>query len=234
MTHHCNFQIALLTAICVLGIACSDAPTDSLAELTGPQLAKGGNKGPPAGDPSITATFADGEGDNITSDGRGSYVDGVCNVGATFNLEDARLYLKGGVKRKDQATCGDPRRFLVDFTDRVPGSPLSPQDGNVGVEGSFMNVDHVEMVTEADGLVSRTATFHTPGCGLGLKFNSTQSTTDFPVNDVGVKQNPDGTWTVKTQPFPNDVAVCIPSEQGEERRYYHMPFSLTISLKDGG
>ena len=93
-----------------------------------------------------------------------------------------------------------------------------------------MIVDQVEMVTE-NGTARRTAQFQMLGCGMGLRFNSTESTTDFPVNDVDVKQNPDGSWTVKTRPSPYDVAVCVPGMPGQERSYYHMPFEITVTLK---
>ncbi len=237
--HYSHSQMALLTAICMLGIACTEGPTDSAAELTGPQLAKGGNKGPPAGDPSITVTFADGAGDNIRSDKhatfRNVYEDGVCNVDATFNLEDARLNLKGRIKKKDEAICGDQRFISVAFTDLVVGSPAGSQDGNT-VQGSFMNIDHVETVTEMDETVKRTATFHMPGCAHGLRFDPSESEADgIQVSDLDVTKNPNGTWTVATRPSPNNVAVCIPEEekaQAGPRSYYHMPFKITVTLNN--
>ncbi len=225
----------LIAVTAFLAAACTDGPPTSVTDASAPNFSHkpghnpggGGGGKPGSGDPPITVTFSDNETDNISSDGRGTYADG-CNVSAKFNLEDAILNLKGRIKKQDQASCGDPRRILVDFTDRVSGSPPSPQDGTDGMEGTFMNVDHVEMVT---GTESSTATFHVPGCGMGLRFNSTEQVSEeFPVNDVEVTQNSDGTWTVKTLPG-EDVAVCVPSVQGEERRYYHMPFSLTVALE---
>jgi hypothetical protein len=217
--------MALLATICFLGIACTEAPMDP-GELAGPEFAKGG-KGKPTGDPPINVTFQDSDGDNIRSDGLGIYEDGVCNVDATFNLNDARLNLKGRIKKKDQATCGGPRFIEIAFTDRVVGSPPGGQDGNV-VQGRFMNVDGVENVT--GGPVQKHAIFHMPGCALGLNFNPDR---DPDSNKVNVTKNPDGTWTVATQPSPNDVAVCIPEEQNPDRQrsYYHMPFSITVTLK---
>jgi hypothetical protein len=200
----------------------------------GAELFKVKLKGRPNFGPAIEIQFDDGTGNNIRSDGRGIYVDRECGVSATLNLEDARLDPDAAkIHPKEKGTCGsrDPRKILVDFADLVPNSPPSGQDGNV-VEGTFMIVDQVEMVTEGDGTVRRKAQFQMPGCGMGLRFNSAETeSTDFPVNDVDVKQNPDGTWTVKTQPPPDDVAVCVPSVQGEERRYYHMPFSVTVRLR---
>ncbi len=53
-------------------------------------------------------------------------------------------------------------------------------------------------------------------------------------SSVDVTKNADGTWTVATQPFPDNVAVCIPDEDRANpppRSYYHMSFSITITLK---
>jgi hypothetical protein len=220
----------VLIAAMGIALACSDEPTDSPAELTGPQLAKGGKKGPPpSGDKPITVAYGDNTGDNIRSDGRGTYEDG-CNVSARFNLNDAILNLKGKIKRKDQEACGDPRFISVAFTNSVQGSPAGNQDGNT-VQGSFMNVDSVETVTEADGTVDRSAIFHLPGCALGLKFSPGEAEQPFYANHVQVTKNPDGTWTVATKPDPNDVAVCVPSTPGRVKSYYHMPFRITVELK---
>ncbi len=41
MMHYSHSQMALLTAICMFGIACTEGPTDSAAEVTGPEIAKG-------------------------------------------------------------------------------------------------------------------------------------------------------------------------------------------------
>ena len=225
---------ALLATVGFLAIACSDSPTDSPAELTGPQLAKGGNKGkPPSGDKPITFEFENGFGDNIRSDGGGIYETG-CNVLANFNSSsnDAILNLKGRVKKKDQEACGDPRFISVAFTDRARASDgtLSPpnaggQDGQT-VQHRFMNVDKVEIT---EGMVSRTAIVGFFGCAIGLRFDPASAEPPFTANTVNVTNNGDGTWTVKTQPFPNDVAVCVPSTQGAEKSYYHMPFSLTVT-----
>ncbi len=226
MMHYSRSQMALLTAICMLGIACTEGPTGSAAGLTGPEFAKGG-KGKPAGDPPITITFANRTGDKITSDVGGSYVDGECNVDATFNIDDARLFLGGRIKKKEQETCGDPRRVMVAFTDPVDGSQ---PDGTVGA--SFFKVNEVEQVTVALGTVGRTAVIGGAGCAHQLKFNPNQ---DSKSNDVEVTKHANGTWTVATRPYPNNVAVCIPDEDRANpppRSYYHMPFSITVTLNN--
>lgn len=227
--------IALLATICSLGIACNDAPTDPTAELVAPQFAKGG-KAKPTGDPPITVLFTDvdpetTEEHNIRSDDRGIYEDG-CNVSAKFNLEDAILNLGGNIKKKDQAACGDPRFIRVQFpAEAVEGSPDSKKDWIR--EMFFMNVDHVQNVTQAEGPVLRKATFGYMGCARGLRFDPAQSTADFTVNDVEVTQVNDNTWTVRSQPYPDNIAVCIPDETNPdvEREYYHMMFELTVTLR---
>ena len=229
--YHSHSKVALLTMICFLGIACNEAPTDPTAELVAPQFAKGG-KVKPTGDSPITVLFTELDSENnIRSDGRGIYEDG-CNVSAKFNLEDAILNLGGNIKKKDQAACGDPRFIRVQFpAEAVEGSP----DTKAGWirEMFFMNVDHVENVTQAEGIVRRKATFGYLGCAQGLKFDPAQSTTDFQVNDVEVLQAGDNTWTVRTQSSPNNVAVCIPdgTNPDVEREYYRMTFELTVALQ---
>lgn len=198
MKHHSHSSMALVTAICFLGIACAEAPTGGTPEDLTPQF-----KGKPQPDPPINVTFHDRDGDNIRSDGHlifGSfYEDGVCNVDATFNLNYSRLYLKGRIKNKDEAACGDARFIEIACTDRVDGSPPGGQDGNV-VEGRFMNVDGVETVES--GTVPRFAIFHMPGCAQGLNFNPDR---DANSNWVNVTKNDDGTWTIATG--PSDVAA---------------------------
>ena len=229
--HYSHPQMALLTAICMLGIACSEGPTDSAAELTGPQLAKGGNKGPPpSGDKPIRVTFQDRDGDNIRSDLSGPDETG-CNVVANFNLNDAILNLKGRIKKKDEATCGDPRFISVAFTDLLTNSPPGSQDGNT-VQGRFMNIDHVETVTGTDEV--RAGGFQMPGCAHGVRFNKAKhSTNQFTVNDVLVTLVAENEWRVESE-APH-VAVCIPDEdkpQSGPRSYYHLPFSFTVTLNN--
>ncbi len=220
---------ALIAAVGFLAIACTDAPTDLPADVSGPQFAKGGGKGPPpSSDPSITVEFSDGAGDNITSDTRGSYVDGVCNVDATFNVTDARLSLKGKISKKDRAACGDPRFYNVAFTDPVGGIQPGGRDGST-VGAFFFIVDGVELV---EGTVPQTAAIGGAGCAHNLVFNPGQD----PQSDaVEVTKNDGGTWTVKTRPSPDNVAVCIPDEEKAKagpRSYYHMPFSVTVTLNN--
>ena len=161
---------------------------------------------------------------NIRSDGGETYQT-ECNVNARFNLNDARLSLKEKIKRSDRG-C-DERFIAVAFVDRVEGSPAGAQDDKF-VQGIFMNVDHVETVLEQDETVMKKATFQQPGCGMGLRFDATESMDGYTVNSVEVTRIDDVTWTVNSK-APH-VAVCVPSIKGRERSYYYMPFALTVTL----
>lgn len=210
-----SFLSALGAALAILAAACTEGPTDSASELQGPLLRPTG--GPPA-DPPIIITFRDDAGDNIRSDGRGpsggSYENGVCGVQANFNGTDARLKPDASkIRPKDEAACGGRSPRSVKFT----------LDG-VTQDGSFFKVNEVELVTEADGTVPRTVKAVVGDCDL--RFNpALDSGTDF----VLVRKNPDGTWTVATQPAPNDVAVCFVNLV--PRGYFHLPFAATVRLK---
>ena len=227
---------ALIAGIGLVALACSDAPTNSPAELGGPQLAK---KERPNFGPAIEIQFDDGTGNNIRSDGRGIYVDRECGVSATFNLEDARLDPDADkISPKKVASCGgtrDERFVTVEYTERLGGTTGRPElDGTVR-QGNFFIVQSVETVMQSDTPVLRSATIHGVGCGLGLRFNG-----DAPSNLLEVRNvtgTADGPWTIATQPPTTeaerrDVAVCITSGRNPPPlTYWHMPFSMTVTLK---
>ncbi len=181
----------------------------------------------------ITLTFEDRTGDNVGSDGRGIYDDRACGVSALFNVYDARLVPdKSKIKPNDAENCGgrDPRNVMVAFTAPVGGSQPGGRDGST-VGANFFKVDEVEQVTVADGTVLQTAVIHGAGCAHGLQFNPNLDPLS---SSVEVTMTGNGTWTVATQAFPDNVAVCIPNEDKANpppRSYYHMPFSITVTLK---
>ena len=232
MRTHVALSLGLLLAVMTF-MSCEQSPLKSPTdpavvdtEVISALEKKGGGKGKSQPDPSITVEFGDAATDNIRSDEGGIYVDGVCNVDATFNLNDARLSLKGKIRKKDQAACGDPRVIKVSFAQLAAGSPeRSELDGTVR-ESRFMKVNEVETVTTNEW-EERTAVLYMPGCAHGLKFNPNN---DPKSSTVDVRKNSDGTWTVKTRPDDN-VAVCIPDEDQNDpppRTYWHMPFEITV------
>lgn len=237
--------VLLLALFIFLG--CDEAREKSPTAVEIVAAKKGGKPGPP--EPSglpLIFEFGDGGTYKITSDDRGSYENGECGVTATFNVNpseptdteaDARLVNEiTKLSPKEAATCGerDPRQIMVAFTDAHPvdGSEPASHDGET-VGAYFMNIRDVEDV--AFGVPElRTAVMYFWGgeCEGGLRFNPYK---DPESNKVKVTNNGNGTWTVETQPFPNDVAVCIPNEGGKgknvaPRSYYHLPFQVEVSL----
>ncbi len=193
--------------------------------------------------PAISIAFHDEQGDNVRSDGRGTYDDGACGVSAIFDLGDARLETDlHKIHPLEAAACGgrDPRTIMVSFTDRVEGSAPGPRDGET-VGADWFKVNNVELVTEADGTVLRTARIIRTGCEFALAFSpGLDPQSDF----VAVTKNADGTWTVETLPPTldasgnvverHDVAACIMDEDQPNpppRSYYHVPFRITVRLK---
>jgi len=225
-------RAAVLVAATAFALGCGELPP-----TVAPDGAASLATGKPPGDPPLVITFRGNPGDlsdRITSDGRGSYADGACGVQATFNLTDARLVPDASkIRPQDVTACGgrQARKVMASFTQRVDGSPPAIQDGNT-VGAHFFKVDEVELVTTDSGTVLRTAIAITEGvCAHGLRFNPSL---DSQSNSVAVKKNTDGTWTVATQAFPNDVAVCIPDEDSPNppmRSYYHMPFQIAVRFK---
>lgn len=215
-SHRSTAPASVLVAI--LAAACSDTPAFG-PDAPVPNFV---NQNRPNYGPPLLVTFRDDGTDNIRSDGRGSYEDRQCGVSATFNLNDVRVKTdEYPISPKEATGCGgrDPRAIKIAFTQPAANSPPNSLDGTI-VSGNFMNVNEVELVTEADGVL-RSAAF-TGGCGQ-VKFNPVS----YPGSSfVRVTKNPDGTWTVATQPYPDDVGVCT-----DGTGVYHLPFQLTVQLK---
>lgn len=120
MRAYAPLSLVLLAATALAG-GCRDQPSSTAPDSSaGPLAARR-----PASDQPLEFTFCDSPGDNIASDGRGSYEHGLCDVSATFSVTDARLTtgnLTGKLISPKQAeACGgrDPRAVMVSFTQRV-------------------------------------------------------------------------------------------------------------------
>ena len=225
--------IAAVAALGFIWTACSDAPTESPAELAAPQFKKGGKPGPPTPDdafPTIV-TFRPDLTDKIRSDDElrsddlyngPAYEDGVCGVTADLgNFDDARMnpdanYRKG----RHLKTCGDARVLIIELDD-------PDDDGGSGlsriVAGVFSNIDQVLTVTGTDPEL-HWGVFNAPDpCGQ-LFFDPAPSFHPSNASNLLlVSYDGADTWTVRTQDFPNDVGFC-----SGDGRLFHMPFQMTI------
>ena len=233
MNRHLTYPImAAVAALGFIWAACSDAPTESPAELADPQFAKGGKPGP--GTPSdafpTIVMFRDDDSDNIRSDGRGSYEDGVCGVFADLgNKDDARMHPDAMYRNgKHRKTCGASRVIIIELNDpKDNGSKL----GQI-VAGVFSNIDKVLTVTGTN-VKQSAGVFNTLSAGTcnQLVFNPVprflpKNGSDLLLvsfDDRGTADVADDVWTVRTQGFPNDKGFC--SEGGG---LFHMPFQMTI------
>lgn len=217
-------RVSLLITCCILALACV---TETLApDPEEPSLAKGGK---PGGNPNqdvipVSITFRDLATDNLISDGRGSYTDGVCNISAKLtDFDDAIMnlaFLK--IKGPDREACGERRMYAVELDDPVDGGVT----GGLEVRDGTIDIGKVRNVSLDSGVVFRRAKLAVGRClgehndGRGLRFN--------PDNYPGssyllVERIDEDTWDVRTQPAPNDIAWC-----DYEGRFYHVPFQLTI------
>ena len=221
MMHYPHSQMELLTAICMLGIACTEAPTtpEGLApnfdHKPGHKLRRGKQESTP-----LVIEFRDADGDKVVSDGRfgNSYSHDECGVRADFppsGSGDATFDADASpVKGNERKTCGDPRFITLRLDDPVDaGMPRT-----ILSEGAFMNVDGVEFVT---GPELKMTVFHTSFCSLYFNPNRGPGS-----NLVWVTKVAEGNWTVETQAPPNNVAFCADGERG-----YRMTFAITVTLK---
>lgn len=241
MTLRTRFLPALGTALAVLAAGCSEGPTGSAPELEGPLLGHSscGGKvhcGPPGpeANPPIIITFTDGLGDNVrgdrrvlSDDGRTAYVDGECGVQATFNLSDARLDPdRNKIHPKDAGACGNTREpRSVKFTLQPTAFSAAFEWDGTTQDGSFFKVNEVEEVTELNRTVPRTVKAVVDWCDLRINRDLDPNSSFVDVTKIA-----DDTWIVATRPHPDNVGVCLNSDPAA-RLYYHLPFSITVRLK---
>ena len=166
--------------------------------------------------PFVSVTFADGAGDNIISDGRGAYADGVCGVEANLNLGDLRLSPSGAWSGALRRTCGSPRAITLEFDDPLDGVTT---DFPITGQANFLSVDKVELVTVDSGVVERKAQLN--GTCNRLVFNPDE----FPgTSRVLVARTGTNSWSV-TAPA-GAVAWCV-----GRGKAYRMPFGVTVQLQ---
>jgi hypothetical protein len=217
----------LIAVIAFLAAACTDGPPTSVTDASAPNFSHkpghnpGGGGGGKLESTPLVVTHNDSLGDKVTSDGRGSYVHGDCGVRADFPLSGTGdVTMDPDAKRvgkKERDSCGGGARFItLAFDDPAGVTPKGP----VLEGGFFMNVNAVESVTaSADDPALREALFHSSHCRL--EFGAMPGS-----DSVQVWRIDAGTWGVRTQDPPNDVAGCA-----DGVRSYYMPFGVTVTLK---
>jgi len=225
---------ALASAIAWAATGCSDAPMASDAGTPDPQFAKGGGgKGKPPGPaPAVAVLTDDASLYNIRSDDEvrsdpqytgPQYDDGVCGLTTTVgNGEDAKVFTHLDYKKgREGKTCGDMRGFTFDWDDPVDGGLPYAQTS----AASMMSIDSVQFIPVGTPVL-RPSQFNVGRCNR-LIFNPDNRYDPGNGSDlVWVTRESETVWTMETQPYPNDKAWC-----GTDGRLWHMPFSVTFTLK---
>jgi hypothetical protein len=147
-----------------------------------------------------------------------AYQDGVCGVASHVgtSTSNASLFPIAGYKPKLAKTCGAERAFVFEFDD---GST-----SNTVVAGTLMYVDQVESVP--DGATElRLGQFNTSACNRLMFDPDNRFTPGNGSNLLTVTYDAGSdSWTVGTQPYPNDKAWC-----DNDGQLWHMPFRATIT-----
>jgi hypothetical protein len=162
-------------------------------------------------------TVADRGGDNILSDGRGDYVDGVDGIQCTIYQgasDDMTFYFTASGKKA-------VRYLQFDYTDKISGS------GPVGVLNDHSSQSSVQTI-DAIGIGSTEA--HTGGFTTGIgrfAFNPT----NWPgASMLSVTRLSSTTWIVTADAGVNDVAVLSQSAKkgSVDVGHYHMAFQMAV------
>lgn len=162
----------------------------------------------------IEVTLRDAAGDEIVSDGGGTYGTNECGD-ARFNLDDAIVrtqILSAGRARK--ATCDADRSFVVSgFPASSPGGAVRP--------ARFMSIEDIQSLPIGQPTMT-TGGFQVEGCALNLHFDPRLGGSALLVTRLG----PD-MWTVTTRPAPDNAAVCLDS-QGDPKFVLALDFGATV------
>jgi hypothetical protein len=167
--------------------------------------------------PSLDVGFADQTADNVRSDGRGNYRDGLCGVTARLNLDDAILNpsarpISGQQKRQCGTTA--PRYVALEFDDPLDGVAT---DFPITGQSNHLSVDKIGTVTADAGTLERRAQLN--GTCNRLVFNPDE----FPgTSRVLVTRTGPNTWAVVAP--TGAVAWCV-----GRGKAYRMPFAITVT-----
>jgi hypothetical protein len=167
--------------------------------------------------PSLDVGFSDQTADNVRSDGRGTYRDGLCGVTARLNFDDAILNPSArpiGGQQKRQCGTTAPRYVALEFDDPLDGVAT---DFPITGQSNHLSVDKIGTVTVDAGAVERQAQLN--GTCNRLVFNPDE----FPgTSRVLVTRIGPNTWSV-VAPI-GAVAWCV-----GRGKAYRMPFAVTVT-----
>jgi hypothetical protein len=200
--------------------ACSESPTS--APAIEPSFARGSQV------PRADFTILDA-GMSLVSDGKGTYVDGMCGVWGSWTTDQTYLAPAGAkVPKSQQATCEGiaPRTATLTLAVRhVSDDGVNHVDDANSPVGS--GVFAVSDVKFAWGGAQATVVNASPApCGtIGLRFTSVTypGTNNVVRDDLG-----GGLWHMYTQPWPDNIAYC---EVGGVASYWHVALDLYVQKK---
>lgn len=217
MTYKYCLSLVLLTGAISCGdvAMAPDLPSD-------PSLAKGAP--PAAKDVDFTITDA---GLSLVSDGKGTYLDGVCGVGGSF--ADLLFLSPAGEKipKSQQASCAGiaPRRATVTLAlKHISDDPHV--DDNQSQGGGVFDVGNVKFGFGEALATTINATSSAGFCGTaGLRYTPIS----WPGSDFTVRDDlGNGLWHLYTRPWPDNKASC---ENNGVVVIWHVSFDIYAQVK---
>ena len=222
-----------LACVAILAVpSCSDAPLDP-GPAIGPQLAKGGGGGSAGGgstDQRLDFDFPAGS--SITSDGLGTYRDGICGtVGVWSDIVAVAPFTS--IPRSQRTACaGLPQRSATITLALLHGAAADHSDDRVvsAHPAGTYTVDQVKVGSLGGGVVNMQGPCnaidrkgnYAGGTGLRLNPNSYPGTSGIISDDLG-----GGMWRFHTADFPDNLAYC---EENGTVTYWHVDIDLTAQI----
>lgn len=219
MTFREYARLSLLIA--ALGCRDAEVPSGLPSE---PSLAKGGAPLNQSADFTIT----DG-GMGLTSDGKGTYRDGVCGVIGVWSDASTHLSPSGGkIPRSQQSSCAgiSPRSASVTLAVRhLSDNPHVDDAASPAGSGTF-NVGNVKFGWGSALATTINASGATPFCGtLGLRYTPVTfpGTSNVVREDLG-----GGRWHMYTNPWPDNIGYC---ENNGAVAYWHVAMDIFVQIR---
>ncbi|MFN8582870.1 MAG: hypothetical protein U0163_18090 [Gemmatimonadaceae bacterium] len=200
-------------------VACSDRTADRSIGPFEPFLAKGGPS-----TKSVDFDISDA-GFSLTSDGKGTYRNGICGVVATST--DAGLHLapaEGSIPKSQRAACAGiaPRAGTVRFELRHVSDNPHVDDSQSPPGSGVFNLGNVKFGSGAAQAVTINSS---AACGTaGMRFTPVT----YPGSDSVIREDlGGGAWHMYTQPWPNNKGYC---ENNGVVSYWHVSFDLQLQI----